>query len=72
MVQWRRGLEYEPIEVDEASQDSELYTSLETKSLQRGAGEGKEGGRGEVGKGKEGGRGEVGKGRRGERGKGTW
>lgn len=67
MVQWRRGLEYEPIEVDEASQDSELYTSLETKSLQRGAGEGGKWGRER----KEGGKGEVGKGRRGERGKGT-
>ena len=46
MVQWRRGFEYETIKVDEASQDSELYTSLETKSLQRGGGkEGKGNGR---------------------------
>ena len=52
MVERRRGLEDEPIEVEETSQDSELYTSLETKSLQRvgrrggGRGEGREEGRG--------------------------
>ena len=35
MVEWRRGFEDEPVEVEETSQDSELYTPLETKSLQR-------------------------------------
>ena len=44
MVEWRRGFEDEPVEVEETSQDSELYTPLETKSLQRvgrrGGGEG--------------------------------
>ena len=68
MVQWRRGFEYEPIEVNEASQDSELYTSLETKSLQRGAGEGKEGGGGR--RGGEQGKGRRGEGKEGERGEG--
>ena len=70
MVERRRGLEDEPIEVEETSQDSELYTSLETKSLQRVGRRGGGGGGGRVGRRGGGGGGGRGEGREEGRGRG--